>query len=300
MMATPEAEVEVDDALVRALLNEQHPDLATLPIGARVEGWDNITYRLGDTLAVRLPRREIGARIAATELDWLPTIARTWTFPCPIPQRTGVPQGTYPWRWAVVPWIDGTIAYDEPLSVEGARDLGRALAQVHQPAPEDAPENPFRSLQLAERAEQFNSRLALVERDMDIATGPLRAAFQAALTSTAPPRTWTHLDLHGENVLTRGGRLAGIIDWGDAAAGSPATDLGQAAVLVGRANVAPMIDAYAGVATDGAASFIASAAGRRHVKAEALHYALTLAAMEDDPYRAAGRRALAHVTDGSR
>ncbi|WP_152649186.1 phosphotransferase [Demequina flava] len=295
-MATPEAEVEIDDALVRALLAEQHPDLALLPLGQRAEGWDNVTYRLGPALAVRLPRRELAARIAGTELDWLPIIGANWTFPAPVARRVGQPGQGYPWRWAVVPWIHGEVAFDAPFSVEGARDLGRALAQVHQSAPDDAPVNPFRSTSLSERTEIFTTRLQLVERDSDIVAEPLRAIFHSALGTPAAPRTWTHLDLHGENVLTAGGRLAGILDWGDAAVGSPATDLGQAAVLVGRSNVAPMVEAYAGSATVEAASFIASSAGRKHVRAEALHYAVTLAAMEDPRYRKPGLKALRDAT----
>ena len=46
--------------------------------------------------------------------------------------------------------------------------------------------------------------------------------------SAAPPsgRTvWLHADLHPRNVLSRDGRLAGLLDWGDLCAGDPANDL---------------------------------------------------------------------------
>lgn len=296
MMATPDADVEITDALVRALLSEQHPDLALLPLGERHEGWDNVTYRLGPALAVRLPRRELAARISGTELDWLPRMGAAWTFPAPVPTSIGQPAHDYPWRWAVVPWITGDMVYDTPLSEAGARDVGRALAQVHHEAPADAPTNPFRSLPLTERAEIFNTRLQALPADARINTDVLRVSFQAALRQEPAPRTWAHLDLHGENVLSSRGRLAGILDWGDAAVGSPATDLGQAAVLVGRRNVGSLISAYSGSATDETASFIASGAGRRHVRAEALLYAITLASMEDARYREPGLAALRGAT----
>ena len=51
----PAAEVDIDGPLVRALLSEQHPDLAGLPLTNVGSGWDNRTYRLGEGLAVRLP-----------------------------------------------------------------------------------------------------------------------------------------------------------------------------------------------------------------------------------------------------
>ena len=61
----PAAEVDVDARLVRALLAEQHPDLAGLPLAPLANGWDNALLRLGDELLVRLPRREAAARLVA-------------------------------------------------------------------------------------------------------------------------------------------------------------------------------------------------------------------------------------------
>ena len=58
-IGTPAAEFAIDDALVSGLLADQHQDLARLPLRAVGEGWDNATYRLGDHLAVRLPRRAV-------------------------------------------------------------------------------------------------------------------------------------------------------------------------------------------------------------------------------------------------
>ncbi len=67
---TPAAEVAIDAPLVCALLREQHPDLADLPLTACHAGWDNQVYRLGDALAVRLPRRAAAAaRDAARNAD---------------------------------------------------------------------------------------------------------------------------------------------------------------------------------------------------------------------------------------
>jgi len=58
----PAADFIVDASLVRALLQEQHPDLAHLVPVKVSEGWDNAVFRLGDELAVRVPRRAASAQ----------------------------------------------------------------------------------------------------------------------------------------------------------------------------------------------------------------------------------------------
>ncbi len=44
---TPVAEFEIDETLVRNLLNDQHPDLSELDIRPLGNGWDNSMFRLG-------------------------------------------------------------------------------------------------------------------------------------------------------------------------------------------------------------------------------------------------------------
>ena len=48
-------EHEITADLVAALLREQHPDPADLPLTFGARGWDNQLWRLGSDLAVRLP-----------------------------------------------------------------------------------------------------------------------------------------------------------------------------------------------------------------------------------------------------
>ena len=61
----PAAEHLINAELVRGLLADQHPDLAALPLRKLAEGWDNVIFRLGDALCVRLPRRQLGAEVFA-------------------------------------------------------------------------------------------------------------------------------------------------------------------------------------------------------------------------------------------
>jgi aminoglycoside phosphotransferase (APT) family kinase protein len=293
----PPAEVHIDERLVRALLRGQHPDLAKLPIGSAHEGWDNVTMRIGEKLAVRLPRRRLGAALSATELDWIPTVGADWTFPTPRALRVGEPNERYPWRWSVVPWLEGSPAYEAPLSADGARDLGEALAQVHQPSPADAPVNPFRSGPLAERAERLDLRLEAleVEHGEKIHANVARELFQAGARQPAGPVTWTHLDIHGANILTVDGRLSGLLDWGDAAAGDPAADLGQALVMVGRTNFKELFSAYADAGGAAATEGSLSESTRKRIEAEAVAYAALLAGTGEGDHATAGWAALVEL-----
>jgi hypothetical protein len=56
-----DTENEITADLIAELLDEQHPDLADLPLTFGARGWDNQLWRLGDHLAVRLPWATQGA-----------------------------------------------------------------------------------------------------------------------------------------------------------------------------------------------------------------------------------------------
>lgn len=109
-MGTPPADLEFDSAQVRELLIAQHPDLRDLPLRLAASGWDNVIYRLGSSLALRLPRRSPAARLIENEQRWLPLLQPCLPLPVPAPVRRGVPQGWYPWCWSVIPWFDGQTA----------------------------------------------------------------------------------------------------------------------------------------------------------------------------------------------
>jgi aminoglycoside phosphotransferase (APT) family kinase protein len=89
----PAAEIDIDDGLVRRLLADQHPDLAGLPLALVANGWDNAIFRLGDDLAVRLPRRQLGADLVVNEQRWLPELAPRLPLRVPVPLRVGSPSG---------------------------------------------------------------------------------------------------------------------------------------------------------------------------------------------------------------
>ncbi len=284
----------IDGALVVDLLQNQFPDLARLPVGERHEGGDNVTFRLGDDLAVRLPRRSSGQMHVATEFGWLPAAGRGRSFPLSRPVRIGTPTDFFPWQWSVVTWIDGTTAYENPLSREGAGDLGRALAEVHVPATADAPRNPFRSIPLTSRAERLSLRLKVLaaRHGGALHDDVARAIFENGAIQERGPSTWCHLNIQGLNIITKGGRLGGILDWGYAAAGDPATDLGQALVLVGDEYFEALASAYADAGGAASSAGVFSAATTARIRAEGVAYAAMMTGIREDGHAEASWAAL--------
>jgi len=290
---TPPAEIAIDADLTRSLLAAQHPDLAGLPISLAATGWDNAVFRLGEDLAVRLPRRAVGARLIAHEQRWLPVLKDRLPLAVPAPVRVGVGQGAYPWPWSVTPWIAGETADLSPPGEDQGEVLGGFFAALHRPAAADAPLNPMRGVPLIQRAEVFEARAeGLARRGRPVADA-IRAVWTDALGApddTAP--TWIHGDPHPRNVLTRDGRLVAVIDWGDIAQGDRASDLAAVWMLLPSAAARRRAMAACGAV---------SAATWRRARGWAVLYGVMLleAGLADDPRMAAIAEAtFARLIDG--
>ena len=231
-LGVPPAEVEIGEALVRALLTAQHPDLARLPIRLVASGWDNDMFRLGDDMTVRMPRRRVGVELLQNEQRWLPTLPAL-PRPVPAPLRLGVPGEGYPWPWSILPWLPGGPADLDPLVADQAPVLAGFLKALHQPAPADAPRNAHRGIPLAQRLDYLTPRIDRLAAETGFITPRVREVSARALATpidVAP--TWLHGDPHACNVLSQDGRLTAFIDWGDLCQGDRATDLSSLWMLL--------------------------------------------------------------------
>jgi aminoglycoside phosphotransferase (APT) family kinase protein len=84
------------------LVAGQFPQWAGLPVvPVGLSGWDNITFRLGGELSVRLPSGEDYAAQVAKEHQWLPVLAGQLPLPVPEPVALGRPAAGFPWPWPV-------------------------------------------------------------------------------------------------------------------------------------------------------------------------------------------------------
>jgi aminoglycoside phosphotransferase (APT) family kinase protein len=239
-------DVDLGEALVRSLLHEQHPDLAELELREVAGGWDNRMWRLGDELAVRLPRTPRAPSLLRTEQRWLPALAPSLPLPVPTPVRVGEPSARFPRTWTVARWVHGEPADHSPISSPGAADtLAGFLRALHRKAPAGAPANPDRGIPLQGLEEGFDEWLTVVASS-DVAADVRRTWEQAVAAhpwEDAP--VWIHGDLHPANVVVSDGTLSGVIDFGEVCAGDPATDLAAAWLLLPDGAVARFFDAYA-------------------------------------------------------
>jgi aminoglycoside phosphotransferase (APT) family kinase protein len=221
-----DGEVDTDADLARRLLASQHPQWAALPI-ERVSsaGTDNAIYRLGDDLAMRLPRIGWAVDNVAKEQEWLPVLAPHLPLAVPLPVATGEPDEAFPYPWGVVQWLPGELATLERLEdpVQAALDLAafvRALQSV------DATGGPthYRGspVHLCDPMVRTGIEGLRGEVDADAVTEAWNRVMTAPDHVGSP--VWFHGDLSYLNLLERDGKLAAVIDWGTCGVGDPAIE----------------------------------------------------------------------------
>ncbi|MEU4194991.1 aminoglycoside phosphotransferase family protein [Kribbella sp. NPDC026611] len=219
----------MDDDLVRALLQEQHPDLAELELQEVVGGWGNQMWRLGDELAVRMPRQDRTPDLLLKEYQLVPDIAARVPLPVQTPVRLGKPSDRFPRTWLVTTWVAGEAGDYAPITDPAAADvLVDFLQALHTESPADAP--------VSDRTGPPRSRVEDFERLRTHVGAPeeARVVWEEALAAPEwrRPRVWLHGDLHPANVVVADGTLAGVIDLEEVCAGDPANDLAAAWVLL--------------------------------------------------------------------
>jgi aminoglycoside phosphotransferase (APT) family kinase protein len=130
---------------------------------------------------------------------------------------------------AVACW-EGASSLTNGFTEATAVQLREFLTALDQPAPDDAPLNPFRT-SLASRSDVYAERLQRCERHIEHA--PAFAIWHAAIAAPewSGPSVWLHGDLHPGNLVMNEGQLAVVINFGDLTAGDPAVDLAVAWML---------------------------------------------------------------------
>lgn len=218
-------EVETDPSLVQRLVAGRFPEWADLPIEPVFPlGTDNANYRLGADKLVRLPRQEEKVAALERELEWLPIFERAVPLAIPAVLGRGEPAEGFPFPWAAFTWVEGENASSDEVDPEGtAVALAELVLAIRALDPTSAPPG-LREGTLRELDDWVRSGAAKLVGRYD-ADGLLAAWDE---TVEAPPwdgpSTWCHCDLDLRNVVFHDGRPSGVLDWGWAGAGDPASD----------------------------------------------------------------------------
>ncbi|MDM9381344.1 aminoglycoside phosphotransferase family protein [Chlorogloeopsis sp. ULAP01] len=224
-------EVDTNTSLVSRLLASQFPQWADLPIEpVQSAGTDNAVYRLGNDMAVRLPRIHWAIAQVEKEHHWLPRLASFLPLTIPIPLAKGEPSEGYPWQWSVYRWLEGESATMECIANprQAATDLAQFIADLQRIDTTGGPlavDNNLRGIPLAMRDTYTREAIAALDGmiDTDAAIIVWEDALQAPEWDRAP--VWFHGDLLPGNLLVEGGRLSAVIDFGGLGVGDPACDL---------------------------------------------------------------------------
>ncbi|QNE76462.1 phosphotransferase [Streptomyces finlayi] len=223
-------ELAVDAALVGRLVAAQFPQWARLPVSAiRSAGTDNAMYRLGEDMAVRLPRVPRAAGQVAKEQRWLPHLAPHLPLAVPVPLGLGEPGEGYELPWSVYGWLDGENVDDVPLVGAGqehaAVQLGRFVVALRAVDATGGPAG-FRGGPVRTRDPEVRAAIRVLGADGTVDGDLAAAAWESALRlpQWEGGPVWLHGDLLPGNLLARDGRLTAVIDFGGLGTGDPACD----------------------------------------------------------------------------
>ena len=223
-------EADIDAPLVKQLLREQFPEWAALPIKPVTSaGTDNVIYRLGTDMCIRLPRTAEAAKhveYIEKELTWLSQAATVLPLAIPVPLGKGDPNESYPWHWYLYRWLEGENAANEQIVdlPKAASDLAQFLIVLQQ---SDTAGGPFsrRGVPLATRDKDTRQAIEALHGivNTEMATTTWEECLRASEWDKPP--VWTHGDLLPSNLLVKQGQLSAVIDFDLLGIGDPACDL---------------------------------------------------------------------------
>jgi aminoglycoside phosphotransferase (APT) family kinase protein len=226
-----ENEVDTDPSLVERLLAAQFPHWAALPIEpVESAGTEHAIYRLGDDMAVRLPRLDSAVAKVEKEQHWLPRLGPLLPLAIPVPLAKGRPGEGFPWHWSVYRWIAGEHATLDQLAdpVRAAVTLAEFLTALQRIDTSGGPlvvDQRLRGVPLAMRDGFTRRSIASLSDgiDTEAATALWDASLGVSEWNRAP--VWFHGDVLSGNLLFARGDLCAVIDFAGLGVGDPACDL---------------------------------------------------------------------------
>lgn len=230
-------DVVIDEALVRALLEEQFPELRSHSVQLAGEGFDNSVWVIDEEWAFRFPRRELAVPLVARELAVLPRLAPLVPAPVPVPAFVGKESVRFPRSFFGHRLLTGVELGDAGLTdTDRARlgvDVAHFLRTLHASSTREVvdhkralPVDPNRRADMPFRVAKARGWLdRLTDLEPEHRRVAERVLIDAEGLGPSATQSLVHGDLHVRHVLVDKGELSGVIDWGDVCVGDPAIDL---------------------------------------------------------------------------
>lgn len=177
------------------------------------DGYDFEVAIVDDDWVFRFPRRSQVEEALEAEITLLPAIAHA--LPVDVPSFEHVSRNPL--------FVGYRIIRGEPLVDEDADGVLSFLEALHALDPSGLPLEPYDWVGAYRRQCAEFERLVFPVLDKDL-RAPAARLFADAETLVDFEPALVHADLGPEHLLVRDGRLAGVIDWGDARLGDPALD----------------------------------------------------------------------------
>lgn len=219
--------------LAKKLINSQFPEYADLTVTeVELQGHDNRTYRIGDDMLIRMPTAESYALKVPIEQELLPKLAKHLSVAIPAPIKMGKPSEDYPYAFSIYKWLDGSsanhVTLDEQLLENLAFELAtflkelQVITDVEGPSP--GQHNWYRGDHLSVYDSGAREQIAKLADIID-GSSALELWERACATKWNKEPIWIHGDFAASNILIKDNKLSGVIDFGGAAMGDPASDL---------------------------------------------------------------------------
>lgn len=233
-MSYPTNDISITESQLRKILDAQFPEYASFEISLLTSGWDNMLFRLGDELIIRIPRRKLGAQLIEHEITWLPILEDLLPIRVPTPIKIGSATNEYPYKWTINPWFDGDRALEKKISANEVKRLVSCLRVLHSVDTTSAPSNPFRENPLIAKDKDVQLRINEIEAKSIAIPDSIKKLWDELkhIEIDVSP-SLIHGDLHPGNIIMYQENIEAIIDWGDITKGDISTDLACFWMLIG-------------------------------------------------------------------
>lgn len=216
---------------IEKLIQEQACEYALLSLSpVNKMGHDNYTWRLGETMTVRLPIGKEYAFQARKEQQWLPYLQKELSLQIPKLIKSGKPSSIFEYPWGIYQWIEGE-TLDTCMTIDKCKvavDLATFLKELHaincHLGPKAGAHNFYRggllSIYHQEVIDAINRLDSYFNKEVVLHVWSL-----AISSSWQRQPVWVHGDLVPTNMLVNNQKLSAIIDFGILGVGDPACDL---------------------------------------------------------------------------